>query len=105
LAAAAITSLGRPRGLDFIALGARAIDNVEFLQSEWVNSGNFVGLGKEKDPMISLQDSSAYFTVPGTPPRRVHGIQSFNTLLGGEYFFMPSLTAITWLADPGGRHP
>jgi Dyp-type peroxidase family len=95
---------GKPRGLDFIALGARAIDNVEFLQSEWVNSGNFVGLGKEKDPMISLQDKGAYFTVPGTPPRRVHGIQAFNTLLGGEYFFMPSLSAIAWLADPGGRH-
>ncbi|MFI6317152.1 Dyp-type peroxidase [Nonomuraea sp. NPDC050556] len=89
----------RPRGLDFIALGARAIDTVEFLQSEWVNSGNFVGLGKEKDPMISLQDKQAYFTVPGTPPRRVHGIQSFNTLLGGEYFFMPSLSAIGWLGE------
>jgi len=89
---------GQSRGLDFIALGARAIDTVEFLQSEWVNSGNFVGLGKEKDPMISLQDKTAYFTVPGTPPRRVHGIQSFNTLLGGEYFFMPSLSALAWLA-------
>ena len=63
-----------------------------------MNSGNFVGLGKEKDPMISLQDKTAYFTVPGTPPRRVHGIQSFNTLLGGEYFFMPSLSALAWLA-------
>jgi Dyp-type peroxidase family len=90
---------GRPRGLDFIALGARAIDNVEFLQSEWVGSGNFMGLGKEKDPMISLQDKGAYFTVPGTPPRRVQNIQSFNTLLGGEYFFMPSLSAIRWLSS------
>jgi len=88
---------GQSRGLDFIALGARAIDTVEFLQSEWVNSGNFVGLGKEKDPLIALQDKAAYFTVPGTPPRRVHGIQSFNTLLGGEYLFMPSLSALAWL--------
>ncbi|MFC0432550.1 Dyp-type peroxidase domain-containing protein [Kutzneria buriramensis] len=93
-----LTADGADRGLDFIALGARAIDNVEFLQSEWVNSGNFVGLGKEKDPMISLQDKGAYFTVPGSPPRRVHGIQSFNTLRGGEYLFMPSLSAIHWLA-------
>jgi len=94
----ALSDDGRDRGLDFIALGARAIDNVEFLQSEWVNSGNFVGLGKEKDPLISLQDTGAYFTVPGTPPRRVQGIQSFNTLRGGEYFFMPSLSAIRWLS-------
>ncbi|MFI0444268.1 Dyp-type peroxidase [Actinomadura sp. 6N118] len=90
---------GKERGLDFIALGARAIDTVEFLQSEWVNSGNFAGLGKEKDPLISLQDKGAYFTVPGAPPRRVHGIQSFNTLRGGEYFFMPSLSAIEWLTS------
>jgi Dyp-type peroxidase family len=89
---------GSDRGLDFIALGARAIDNVEFLQSEWVNSGSFMGLGKEKDPLISLQDKRAYFTVPGSPPRRVQGIQSFNTLRGGEYFFMPGLSAIRWLS-------
>jgi hypothetical protein len=48
--------------------------------------------------MISVQDKGAYFTVPGTPPRRVRGIQSFNTLLGGEYFFLPSLSAIRWLS-------
>jgi hypothetical protein len=49
--------------------------------------------------MISLQDKGAYFTEPGTPPRRVQNIQSFNTLLGGEYFFMPSLSAIRWLSS------
>jgi Dyp-type peroxidase family len=90
---------GESRGLDFIALSARAIDTVEFLQSEWVNSGNFVGLDKEKDPLVSIQDKGAYFTVPGTPPRRIQGIQSFNTLLGGEYLFMPSLSAIAWLSQ------
>lgn len=89
---------GRPRGLDFIAIGARAIDTVEFLQSEWINSGNFIGRGTEKDPMLGVQDKGAFFTVPGVPPRRVHGIETFNTLQGGEYFFVPSLTALDWLA-------
>ncbi|WP_418955611.1 hypothetical protein [Streptomyces tritici] len=65
---------------------------------EWVGSGNSMGLGEEKDPMISLQDEGAYFTVPGTPPRRVQNIQSVNTLLGGEYFFMPGLSAIRRLS-------
>ena len=90
---------GRSRGLDFIAIGARAIDTVEFLQSEWVNSGNFIGRGTEKDPMLGVQDEGAYFTVPGVPPRRIDGIETFNTLQGGEYFFMPSLTALDWLTD------
>ena len=88
----------QPRGLDFIAIGARAIDTVEFLQSEWVNSGNFMGRGTEKDPMLGVQEKNAYFTVPGVPPRRVSGIETFNTLDGGEYFFLPSLTALDWLA-------
>ncbi|WP_137826086.1 Dyp-type peroxidase, partial [Brevibacterium sp. 2SA] len=90
---------GRPRGLDFIAISARAIDTVEFLQSEWINSGNFIGRGTEKDPLLGVQDDNAYFTVPGTPPRRISGIETFNTLDGGEYFFMPSLTALKWLGD------
>ncbi|NNG36416.1 peroxidase [Nakamurella sp. DB0629] len=99
LPADAVRDDGQERGLDFIALGVRAIDNVEFLQSEWVSSGNFMGLGKERDPMLGIQERNPYFTVPGTPPRRVKGIQSFNTLRGGEYLFMPSLTALDWLAN------
>ena len=99
LAKDALNDDGQPRGLDFIAIGARAIDTVEFLQSEWINSGNFISHGKEKDPMLGIQDKDAYFTVPGSPPRRVRGIETFNTLQGGEYFFMPSLRALQWIGD------
>jgi hypothetical protein len=28
--------------------------------------------------------------------RRVHGIETFNVLRGGEYLFMPSLSALRW---------
>jgi hypothetical protein len=31
--------------------------------------------------------------------RRIHGIETFNVLRGGEYFFLPSLSALRWLAD------
>jgi len=90
---------GQPRGLDYLAIGVRAIDTLEFLQSEWINSGNFMGVGQEKDPMIGLQGKDGTFTVPGVPPRYLRGIETFNTLLGGEYFFMPSIPAIRWLGD------
>jgi Dyp-type peroxidase family len=99
LAKDALNDDGKPRGLDFIAIGARAIDTIEFLQSEWINSGNFIGHGTEKDPMLGIQDRDAYFTVPGSPPRRVRGIETFNTLQGGEYFFLPSLRALQWIGD------
>ena len=31
--------------------------------------------------------------------RRVHGIETFNVLRGGEYFFLPSLSALRWLGE------
>ena len=54
----------------------------------------------ERDPIVGLQEEGATFTIPKEPVRRrVHGIDTFNVLRGGEYFFMPSLSALKWLAD------
>jgi hypothetical protein len=33
--------------------------------------------------------------------RRIHGIETFDVLRGGEYLFMPSLSALRWLANLG----
>jgi hypothetical protein len=39
-------------------------------------------------------------TIPKQPVRhRIHGIETFNVLRGGEYVFVPSITALNWLAD------
>jgi Dyp-type peroxidase family len=89
-----------PRGAYFLFMSAKAMATIEFLQQEWVNAGNFVGMGDERDPIIGLQDEGATFTVPRAPVRRrVHGISTFNVLRGGEYFFMPSLSALRWLGE------
>lgn len=89
-----------PRGAIFLFISAKAMATIEFLQQEWINEGNFVGLGDERDPIIGRQEEGAIFTIPKEPVRRrVHGIETFNVLRGGEYFFMPSLTALKWLAD------
>jgi deferrochelatase/peroxidase EfeB len=91
------------RGLYFLFISAKAMATMEFLQREWINSGNFTGLGEERDPIVGLQQEGATFSIPKHPVRRrVHGIQSFNVLRGGEYFFMPSLSALKWLADLKG---
>ena len=67
---------------------------------EWINDGNFIGIGGERDPIIGLQEESAIFTIPRDPVRQlVRGIETFKVLRGGEYFFMPSLSALKWLAD------
>jgi deferrochelatase/peroxidase EfeB len=89
-----------PRGAYFLFISANAMATIEFLQQEWVNNGNFVGLDDERDPIIGLQQGDANFTIPKDPVRqRVHGIETFNVLRGGEYFFMPSLSALRWLGE------
>ncbi len=88
------------RGLYFLFISAKAMATMEFLQREWINSGDFMALGEERDPIVGLQPEASTFTIPKDPVRRrVHGIQTFNVLRGGEYFFMPSLSALKWLAD------
>ena len=89
-----------PRGLFFLFISARAMATLEFLQREWINDGNFSGVGEERDPIVGLQEAEGTFTIPRDPiRRRIHGIQTFNVLRGGEYMFMPSLSALKWLAD------
>jgi Dyp-type peroxidase family len=91
-----------PRGLYFIALSAKVMDTLEFLQKEWINKGDFMTLGRERDPLVGLQEKDAVFTIPKHPVRRrIHGIETFNVLRGGEYLFMPSLSALRWLANLG----
>jgi Dyp-type peroxidase family len=89
-----------PRGAIFLFISAKAMATIEFLQQEWINDGNFIGAGNERDPIIGRQEEGATFTIPKVPVRRrVHGIETFNVLRGGEYFFMPSLSALRWLSE------
>lgn len=91
------------RGLYFIFISARAFDTIEFMQQEWINGGNFVDLGSERDPVVGIhEDDDGSFTIPAEPARhRINGITTFNRMAGGEYLFMPSLTALRWIGAHG----
>ena len=87
------------RGIYFLFISAKAMNTLEFLQQQWINDGTFMNLSNERDPIVGLQEEGLTFTMPKEPVRRrMHGIETFNVLRGGEYLFMPSLSALQWLA-------
>ncbi len=91
---------GADRGLMFAFVGAHLKRQFEFVQSEWINGGAFLGLGDAKDPITGAVDGDGAYSIPRRPvPRRVRGLSSFVVTRGGEYAFMPSLSALRWLAD------
>ena len=58
------------------------------------------GAPAEKDPLVGSNDGSATFTIPRSPVRRrLHGLQRFTVTRGGEYCFVPSLSALRWLSE------
>jgi Dyp-type peroxidase family len=90
---------GADRGIMFAFVGARFDRQFEFVQTQWVNDGNFIGVSAEKDPLVGGNDNGQ-FTVPRQPVRRrFKGLPAFVVNRGGEYGFMPGLRALRWLAD------
>jgi deferrochelatase/peroxidase EfeB len=92
---------GADRGLMFAFVGAHIGRQFEFVQSQWINDGFFFGAEHDKDPVIgSNHNGGGNFTLPKKPIRkRLQGIPNFVVTRGGEYCFMPSLSALRWLAD------
>ncbi|MEP6624460.1 MAG: cytochrome P450, partial [Acidimicrobiia bacterium] len=111
---------GVERGLLFRAFNASILDQFEMIQSEWVNNANEAnGLSSDRDPLVGSVEPvgpeerqlGASFTIPrpdGSCPTR-YGLPQFVTVRGGEYFFIPSITALKTLATavpgPGPQPP
>ncbi len=91
---------GQDRGLIFAFVGSRIDRQFEFVQTEWMNKGDFLGVPAEKDPLCGPNDGTGTFTIPQCPiRRRLQGLPQFVVTRGGEYCFMPGLRALRWLAD------
>ena len=58
---------GADRGLMFAFVGAHLGRQFEFVQSEWVNGGTFIGAGDVKDPIVGSNDGTGSFTIPRRP--------------------------------------
>jgi Dyp-type peroxidase family len=91
---------GADRGIIFAFVGANIGRQFEFVQSQWINDGIFIGAGADKDPVVGSNGDGGDFTVPRKPVRRrIQGIPNFVVTRGGEYCFMPGLRALRWLSN------
>ena len=92
---------GVDRGLMFAFVGAHLGRQFEFVQSEWMNDGDFFGGGAAKDPIGGATPATARSTFAKRPIRgRLHGLTRFVVTRGGEYCFLPGLRALRWLGEP-----
>jgi deferrochelatase/peroxidase EfeB len=96
-------------GIHFICIAANILRQFEFVQNAWVMSTKFNAMTEESDPLIGNREA-----VPGCPftntfsiPQeialrtRIMDLPQFVTVRGGAYFFLPSLSALRYLAALG----
>lgn len=90
---------GGDRGQVFVFIGASIERQFEFVQSAWINDGDFLLQGTDRDPISGANDGTTNMVIPSRPVRyRVKGLPRFVETRGGGYFFVPSINALQWLA-------
>jgi deferrochelatase/peroxidase EfeB len=85
------------RGLLFICLNSDIARQFEFVQQNWILNQNFSTLFDESDPLVGPRGR---FTIreESKPLRRIIEVETFIQTAGGEYFFLPSIPALDYLA-------
>ena len=114
-------------GVIIIILNASITRQFEFVQQQWINSGNDFKLANEKDPLLGNHgpnntgasenhenkengNKQIEQNVPGRlvvnadpngnqPPFLCNKIPTFVETRGGDYFFIPSMTALQLIAE------
>jgi Dyp-type peroxidase family len=87
------------RGVIFMALNASISRQFEFVQQQWIEYGNDAHLGNDKDILMGNHGGRGRFVLqgdasPANPPLICSSLPNFVQLRGGDYFFLPSITAL-----------
>lgn len=90
---------GDDRGLVFVSFQASISRQFEGVQVQWLNAGNIFGLGHDKDFMLGDPQGTGKMTIQGSPPFFLSPQEVFVRTRGGEYLFVPGMTALAALAD------
>jgi Dyp-type peroxidase family len=94
-------------GIVMLAVCASLVRQFEFVQQQWINYGLDARAGNDTCPLVGNHSAGksgppAKFIIPsdpksGRPPFIVEGLPQFVETRGGEYFFVPSMTALRML--------
>ena len=80
-------------GLFFMCVNTDIRRQFEFIQETWLNSNRFAKLN-ETDPLLGAPGT---FTMQNPNLRKKVTLNTYVTLKGGDYFFLPSLSAVRYL--------
>ena len=89
-------------GIVMLVVCASLFRQFEFVQQQWVQYGLDFNAGNDTCPIIGNHPPDGKFVIPGdksVPPFICDPPPQFVETRGGEYFFVPSMTALRMIAD------
>lgn len=89
------------QGLMFLAFNASFTRQFEFVMQQWIDFGNDLSQGNDRDPLCGRQLPNARMVIPGDGARPTvvcNDLRQFVRLRGGDYFFLPGIAACEALA-------
>ena len=86
---------GQERGLLFMCLNTDIARQFEFVQQTWLLNSSFAMLYGEEDPLVGAPGP---MTIREKPLRRIVRVDTYVQLVGGDYFFLPSMPALRYFA-------
>ncbi len=86
-------------GIVFLAICSSLFRQFEFVQQQWVQYGLDFNVGSDTCPIVGNHDAEAKFVIAADPdgtgaPFICERVPQFVEPRGGEYFFVPSMTAL-----------
>jgi Dyp-type peroxidase family len=93
-------------GIHFLCLAANILRQFEFVQNSWMMNTKFDALTEQSDPLLGNRAKIAGCPFSNTfslsqqegVRARVMDMPQFVTVRGGAYFFLPSISALRYLA-------
>lgn len=91
------------QGIAFMVICANIFRQFEFVQQQWIQYGLDFNQGNNTCPMLGNHSIHKRFTIAADPksgnsPYICDNLPQFVETRGGEYFFIPSLTALRMIA-------